>query len=77
MKFNLYQNGRKAILPHVMKMESVLGRRLRPNEVVHHRNGNKLDNQIGNLEIRTRGSHSSTHNKVFAKRRRRIKGRFA
>lgn len=33
-----------------------------PNEVVHHRNGNKRDNRWRNLEIVTRSEHAKIHN---------------
>ena len=38
-------------LVHRWKAEKKLGRKLRPNEVIHHKNRNKLDNRIENLAI--------------------------
>lgn len=44
-------------------MSVKIGRKLSPNEVVHHKDGNKLNNDISNLEILTRSQHSSLHGK--------------
>lgn len=43
-------DGRR-ILEHVYVMEQHLGRRLAPGENVHHKNGIKNDNDLGNLEL--------------------------
>lgn len=45
----------------VWLMERKLRRKLRPNEVVHHKNGNKLDDREENLELTTRAEHTSHH----------------
>lgn len=42
---------------HREKMEKHLGRKLRKNEWVHHRNGIKHDNRLSNLEVVLSRSH--------------------
>jgi len=42
-------------------MEAHLGRELHPADVVHHINGDRLDNRIENLEVMGRAEHSHHH----------------
>lgn len=46
---------------HRMIMEAYLGRKLERGEHVHHKNGNKLDNRLENLELLTNSEHLRRH----------------
>ena len=42
---------RPYMFEHILVMDEQIGRRLRPHETVHHRNGIKDDNRPSNLEV--------------------------
>lgn len=49
------------VLEHRHFMEQSLGRKLHTDEVVHHRDGNPLNNTLVNLEVLSRAAHTSHH----------------
>lgn len=50
-------------LVHRRLVENKIGRKLKNNEVVHHIDGNKLNNNINNLKLMTRKEHIEIHRK--------------
>lgn len=60
----LYLEGNKSIKEHIKVMEEHIGRKLHYNEIVHHIDGNKLNNKLSNLRLMTRGEHSKLHREM-------------
>ena len=59
----VYTCGSKKGRPvHRVIMEEHLGRKLSKEECVHHINEDKLDNRIENLQVLSRGEHTTIHN---------------
>lgn len=51
------------IMEHDLVMECVIGRHLKENEIVHHKNKIRNDNRIENLEIMDFREHARMHSK--------------
>lgn len=52
----------KGLYPlHRVLMENKLGRLLSYNELVHHKDGNKSNDSIENLDVISRGDHTVLH----------------
>lgn len=53
--------GDKYVLEHRLVMEEHLNRKLLPGEVVHHIDGDRLNNNIENLEVMEKKEHDRKH----------------
>lgn len=60
----------RRFLIHREKMEKKLGRKLTANEVVHHKDGDKLNNRLSNLKVLTRAVHIGVHREALLKAQR-------
>lgn len=57
---------------HRTIMERTLDRKLTSSEVVHHKDGNKRNNDIANLEVLTRSEHTRQHSKDYWSKNKKI-----
>ena len=62
-KIKVRQNPRKThyVMYARYMMECKIGRKLRPDEIVHHINRDPLDDRIENLQLVSRGEHNRIH----------------
>lgn len=60
----IYTGNGKGKKEHILIMEQHIGRKLQRNEVVHHKNGDKLDNRIENLQLMLWSEHSKLHREM-------------
>ena len=56
-----YKKDGKTRYVHRDVMEEFLGRKLRRDEIVHHKNHNRKDNRVENLELMTNSEHVKMH----------------
>ena len=59
------KNKRNCVYEHDLIMEQHIGRLLEPNEVVHHKDFNKTNNDISNLVLMTNKEHAKYHSKTY------------
>jgi len=61
------------IKEHRYVMEKFLGRKLSKNEIIHHKDQNKTNNKVENLQIMNPSEHAKTHSNLCKKKNRNIR----
>ena len=59
--YRLKRTNGRMVRQHIHVAEGLLGRKLGPDECVHHVNGDRSDNRPGNLLVCTRSYHNWLH----------------
>ncbi len=68
-----YKDYHGYVREHRVVMEKSLGRHILPDEVVHHVDGDKQNNELDNLQLMTPQEHMSYHSKDrWEKKRRKV-----
>ncbi len=67
VRSNHPRNHNGYVLEHIVVAERKIGRRLKGDEVVHHKNEIVTDNRKENIEVMSRGEHTRYHNKRRAR----------
>ena len=52
----------QCVAEHILIMEKYIGRRIQKGEHVHHINGDRQDNRLGNLQLLSSSEHAKVHN---------------
>lgn len=65
------------ILEHRLVKETALGRSLLSSEHVHHKDGNRANNALSNLEVLTRSQHGKEHHGVSDSTRAEVRRLYA
>jgi hypothetical protein len=61
------------VYEHLLVAEKKMGRPLHPNELVHHKDKNKSNNDPQNLKVMTKGAHASLHSNEYWDKMRKIR----
>lgn len=70
----IYTSNGEGIKEHILIIENKIGRKLKKNECVHHKDEIKDNNDISNLELMTRGEHSKLHRRLEAEKGKKFFG---